>query len=141
MLTATAYTTHAEQLFDRIRQFHSMLTAAGIPCRIVGGMAVFIHVFERDPLRARLTSDIDVAIDRPHLPSVIEAARKVGWVYRHMGGVDILMDATEPIARCAVHLRFLNEKVRPNWCGTRQPGDRRAVAQAAAGPPCGNSGE
>ena len=48
MLTATAYDTHVEQLFDRIQQLHSLLTAARIPYRIVDGMAVFIHVFERD---------------------------------------------------------------------------------------------
>jgi hypothetical protein len=49
MLTATAYDTHVEQLFDRIHQLHAMLAAARIPYRIVGGMVVFIHVFERDP--------------------------------------------------------------------------------------------
>ena len=48
ILTATAYDTHVEQLFDRIQQLHSLLTAARIPYRIVDGMAVFIHVFERD---------------------------------------------------------------------------------------------
>src|SRR5579863_2741244 len=102
MLTAAAYDTHAEQLFDRIRQLHSVLTAAGVPYRIVGGMAVFIHVFERDPLRARLTSDVDAAIDRLDLSSVIEAARKAGWVYRHTAGVDMLIDAAQPKARSAV---------------------------------------
>lgn len=69
MLTATAYDTHVEQLFERIRQFHSILTAAGVPYRIVGGMAVFIHVSERDPLRARLTADVDAAIERKSLPA------------------------------------------------------------------------
>lgn len=112
MLTAAAYDTHVEQLFDRIQQLHSVLTTAGIPYRIVGGMAVFIHVFERDPLRARLTSDVDAAIDRPHLASVIEAARKAGWVFRHTAGVDMLIDAAQPRARSAVYLLFLNEKVR-----------------------------
>jgi len=115
MLTATAYDTHVEQLFARIQQFHSLLTAAGIPYRIVGGMAVFIHVSERDTLRARLTSDVDAAIHRVDLPSVIEVAQKAGWVYRHVGGVDMLMDAEEPKARSAVHLLFLNEKVRPEY--------------------------
>jgi hypothetical protein len=115
MLTAAAYDTHVEQLFDRMRQFHSLLTAAAIPYRLVGGMAVFIHVYERDPLRARLTSDVDAAIDRPHLPSVIEAARKAGWVYRHTAGIDMLTDAAQPQARSAVHLLFLNEKVRPEY--------------------------
>jgi hypothetical protein len=96
MLTAKAYDTHVEQLFDRFQQLHLLLTAADIPYRIVGGMAVFIHVFERDPLRARITSDVDAAIHRLDLPSVIEAARKAGWVYRHIGGIDMLTDAAEP---------------------------------------------
>lgn len=115
MLTATVYDTHVEQLFDRIQQLHSLLTAAGVPYRIVGGMAVFIHVSERDPLRARLTSDVDAALDRRHLPAVIEAARRVGWVYRHVAGVDMLTEAAQPKVRSAVHLVFLNEKVRPEY--------------------------
>lgn len=115
MLTATAYDNHVEQLFDRIRQLHSILTAAGVPYRIVGGMAVFIHVSERDPLRARLTADVDAAIEREFLPTVIEAAREAGWVHRHAAGVDMLTDAERPRARSAVHLVFVNEKVRPEY--------------------------
>ena len=115
MLTATAYDTHAEQLFDRIAQLHSLLTAAGVPYRVVGGMAVYIHVYERDPLRARLTSDVDAAIDRRHLPAVIDAAKTAGWIHRHVEGVDMLTDADLPRARSAVHLVFLNEKVRPEY--------------------------
>jgi hypothetical protein len=111
MLTATIYDTHVEQLFDRIQQLHQLLTAAGVPYRIVGGMAVLIHVSERDPLCARLTSDVDAALDRRNLPVVIEAAQKVGWVYRHVAGVDILVEAAQPRARSAVHLFVLDEKV------------------------------
>ena len=78
-------------------------------------MAVFIQVFERDPIRARLTSDVDAAIERSHLPAVIEAAQKAGWEYRHSEGLDMLVDAAQPRARSAVHLLFLNEKVRPEY--------------------------
>lgn len=92
-----------------------MLTEAGVPYRIVGGLAVFIHVSERDPLRGRLTSDVDAAIDREHLPAVIEAARKALWVHGHVAGVDMLVDADRPKSRSAVHLVFLNEKVRPEY--------------------------
>jgi hypothetical protein len=115
MLTATVYDTHVEQLFDRVQQLHAALTAAGVPYRIVGGLAVFIHVSERDPLRARLTSDVDAAIDRSDLAAVIEAVRPQGWVYRHVAGVDMLIEAAQPKARSAVHLVFLNEKVRPDY--------------------------
>jgi hypothetical protein len=115
MLTALAYDIHVEQLFRRMQQLHSMMTAAGIPYRIVGGMAVFMHVFERDPMRARLTSDVDAAIERLNLLPVIEAAKNAGWVYRHVSGVDKLVDREQPRARSAVHLLFLNEKVRPEY--------------------------
>ncbi len=115
MLTATAYDTHVEQLFDRIQKLHTLLTTAGVSYRIVGGMAVFIHVSERDPLRARLTADVDAAIERKDLPTVIAMAEKGGWVYRHSAGVDMLVDAAQPKARSAVHLVFLSERVRPEY--------------------------
>lgn len=113
MLTATAYDTHVEQLFDRLRQFHRILTTAGVPYRVVGGLAVFMHVSQRDPLRARVTSDIDAGIDRADLPAIIEAAQRAGWQYRHVAGVDMLVDAEQSRSRSAVHFVFLNEKVRP----------------------------
>ena len=78
-------------------------------------MAIFIYVSERDPLRARLTADVDAAIHRQSLPLVIDAAQKIGWVYRHVAGVDMLTDATTPRARSAVHLVFLDEKVRAEY--------------------------
>jgi hypothetical protein len=118
MLTATAYDTHVEQLFDRVQQLHRILKAAGIRYRIVGGLAVFIHVSERDPIRARLTADVDAAIRREDLPAVIAAAGEAGWVYRHVAGIDMLVDAERPKARSAVHLVFLNEKVRPDYLET-----------------------
>ncbi len=115
MLTAAAYDIHLEQLLNRIQQLHLLLTSLAIPYRIVGGMAVFIHVSERDPLRARLTSDVDAAISRADLPALIAAAKSQGWIYRHVAGVDMLVDADNPKARSAVHLIFLNEKVRPDY--------------------------
>ncbi len=96
MLTATAYDTHVEQLFERVHQLHALLTSAGVPYRIVGGLAVFMHGSECDPLRARMTADVNAAIDRDCLPAIIEAARQAGWVYRHVSGVDMLVDVESP---------------------------------------------
>ena len=106
MLTATAYDTHVNQLFERVRQLDALLTRAGVAYRIVGGLAVFMHVSERDPLRARMTADVDAAIDRESLPTVIEAARQAGLVYRHVAGVDMLVDVAQPKVRPAVHLYY-----------------------------------
>lgn len=106
MLTAAAYDVHVEQLFDRLRQLHQILTVAGISYRIVGGLAIFIHVFERDPIRARLTADVDAAIQREDLSAVIAAASQVGWVHRRVVGVDMLVDAAQRKARSPIHLHF-----------------------------------
>lgn len=77
MLTAAAYDHHLEQLLHRVQQLHELMTSQGIPYRIVGGMAVFIHVFDRDPLRARLTADVDAAIRRADLPAVIAPQQRL----------------------------------------------------------------
>ena len=113
MLTASAYDVHVKQLQKSIKRLHEILTQAGIPYRIIGGMAVFMRVAERDPLNARLTRDVDAAVAREDLPRLIEAARKAGLDYRHAAGVDMLLDADAGgPARSAVHLTFIVEKVR-----------------------------
>jgi hypothetical protein len=106
---------HLQQLFDRVRQFHRVMQAAGVPYRIVGGVAAYLHVAEEDPVKARMTPDIDVAIRREHLAATIAAARGAGLVYCRLDGTDALVDAEQPKRRSAVHLVFLNEKVRPDY--------------------------
>ncbi|MBM3725630.1 MAG: hypothetical protein FJW40_09420 [Acidobacteria bacterium] len=113
-MLVTAYDAHVEQLFDRVRQLHAILTAHGIPYRIVGGVAVYLHVSAVDPLSARMTKDVDAAIHRRDLDRVIAAAAEAGWTYRHAAGVDMLIGQPESKARSAVHLIFLNERVRPD---------------------------
>jgi hypothetical protein len=111
MLTAAAYDIHLEQLLANLRRFHSALSAAGIPYRIIGGMAAFIHVFDRDPIKARLTSDVDAAVDRADLPRIIAAAEGAGFCFRHAAGIDMLITEQKPRAQSAVHLIFVAEKV------------------------------
>jgi hypothetical protein len=115
MLTAAAYDIHVEHLLERMRRFHAALSAEGIPYRIVGGMATFIHVAERDPEKARLTADVDAGISRADLPRIVTAAEKGGFKFRHVAGVDMFVDSGQPSARSAVHLVFVGEKVRPEY--------------------------
>jgi hypothetical protein len=115
MLTAAAYDIYVEQLLDRMRRFHAALSAAGIPYRIVGGMAVFVHVVERDQMAARLTNDVDAAVNRGDLNRIAAVAEQCGFRYRHAAGIDMLVDAGSRGAKSAVHLVFLNEKVRPEY--------------------------
>ena len=104
-----------EQLFDVIRRVASALARAQIEYRIVGGVAVFLHVQDRDPLAARSTRDVDIAVDRRDLDRIAEAVREHGFEYRHAAGVDMLVDAGQPKARSAVHLIFVGERVRPEY--------------------------
>jgi len=87
MLTAAAYDIHVEQLLEGLRRFHAALNGAGILYRVVGGMGVFIHVFERNPEQARLTADVDVGIAREDLDRIKQAAEKNGFHFLHVGGV------------------------------------------------------
>jgi hypothetical protein len=115
MPTITGYDRHVEQLRDTVQRLARALTRAGVEYRVVGGLAVFFHVHDRDPGAARSTRDVDVAVDRARLQAVIDAVRPLGLVYRHVAGVDMLVDARDPKARSAVHLLFVGEKVRPEY--------------------------
>jgi hypothetical protein len=115
MITATAVDKHVEQLFDVLRRLHSALSEAKIEYRIIGGMAIFLQISERNHDAARLTRDVDVAIDRKDLARIAKAVEAFGFLYRHAAGVDMLVDANEPKARSAVHLVFIREKVRRDY--------------------------
>lgn len=114
MITIRAYDMHVEQLFEKMRRVHRALSEAGISYRVVGGMGVFFQVGARDPDNARLTRDVDLAVDRRELAKITTAAEKYGFRYRHAAGVDMLVDVKEP-KTSAIHLIFVREKVRPEY--------------------------
>jgi hypothetical protein len=113
MITAKALDRHVEQLFKLLESLHSALANAGIEYRVIGGMAVFFQVSARDPDAARLTRDVDIAVDRADLDRIARAAESFGFRYRHVAGLDMLVNAESPKAKSAVHLVFVREKVRP----------------------------
>lgn len=115
VLVNTFYENKVNQLRDVVKRLDAALTGAGIRYQVIGGFAVFCHVDRIDPLAARLTRDVDVAIDRQDLQRIAQAAQSIGMQYRHVAGVDMLVDATAPKARSAVHLIFTKEKVRPEY--------------------------
>jgi hypothetical protein len=115
VVTIRAVDLHVEQLFEVIRRVAAAFAEATIEYRIVGGVAVFLHVQGRDPIAARLTRDVDLAVDREDLARITEAARRHGFEYRHAAEVDMLVDADAPKARSAVHLIFVGERVRPEY--------------------------
>ncbi len=113
--TITAYDRHIQQLFDVVTRLTAALGGEGIEYRVIGGIAVFLHVQERDPMAARATRDLDIAVDRRDLDRLLLAVRPLGLEYRHAAGVDMLVDVRDPKARSAVHLIFVGEKVRSDY--------------------------
>ena len=115
MLSIAGYDKHVDKLFDLLNRVGQALSSAGIRYRVIGGMAAFIHVDAREPVAARLTNDIDIAISRSDLAKIVDAVKPIGMRYRHVAGVDMLVDAENPKARGAVHLVFVRERVRPEY--------------------------
>lgn len=115
MTTNTIFEKAVDKLLDVTSRFASALETAGIPYRVIGGLAVFVHVDTRDPMAARLTKDVDIAIDRRNLDKITAAVEPFGFTYRHVAGVDMFLNANDPRARGAVHAVFMGEKVRPEY--------------------------
>ncbi|MEP7365684.1 MAG: hypothetical protein ABI972_20720 [Acidobacteriota bacterium] len=104
-----------EQLFDLASLIEKAFSGAGIEYRIVGGLAVYLYVEETEPDAGRLTKDIDIAVRREDLARIEAAVRPYGLELRHAPGVDMLVQASAPSERRAVHLVFAAEKVRPTY--------------------------
>jgi hypothetical protein len=111
-MTLAALDRFVEQLFEIMKRFTRALSEAGVDYRLIGGMAAFLHVNERNPIAARFTSDIDTAVRRSDLDAIVRAVEPFGFVYRHAAGVDMLLDSVNPGTRSGVHLIFIGEKVR-----------------------------
>jgi hypothetical protein len=60
VLTIAAYDRHVEQLLQTVQRVAEALSRANIDYRVIGGIAVFLHVSERDPGAARSTRDAEL---------------------------------------------------------------------------------
>ncbi len=115
MFVNTFFESRVEQLFDLAHVVEQVFASAGLEYRVVGGFATYLYVEEQAPDAGRLTKDIDIAVRREDLEKIAAAARPFGLEYRHVAGVDMLVQAGQPSARRGVHLVFTGEKVRPQY--------------------------
>lgn len=115
VLTNTFFDMIEQQLLDLLNRVSGVLQNTGIPHRVVGGMAVYLHVCHAEEDAGRLTRDVDIAINRSDLQRIAEVAPQFGFEYRHAAGVDMLLDHSKPGSRRAVHFVFAAEKVRPDY--------------------------
>lgn len=100
----TFFEERVDQLFSLAGLVEQIFAAAGLDYRIVGGLATYLYVEEAEPDAGRLTKDIDIAVRRGDLERIAAAAQPFGLALRHVAGVDMLVSASQPSARRAVHL-------------------------------------
>ncbi len=103
-----------EQVRDRLLRTAAALEAAGIPYAVVGGNAVAAWVATVDPAAVRNTQDVNILLRREDLDAAGRAMEAVGFVRRHVSGIDMFLDGPDAKARDAVHVHFAGEKVKPD---------------------------
>lgn len=99
-------------LLDELDQIVKVLTQAGVPFAVIGGMAVNAHLVScQQGSRAFVTRDIDLLVQRSDLPKIVQAAEVAGYTARKiMGGHMLIRPGQQPGE--AVHLVFSGERSR-----------------------------
>ena len=111
----TFFEKRVNDLFGLAGRVEKGFSSAGLDYRVVGGLAAYLYVEEAEQDAGRLTKDIDIVVRREDLEKIAKAAEAVGLQYRHVAGVDMLVQKGEPSARRAVHMIFTGEKVRQEY--------------------------
>jgi hypothetical protein len=106
-VTNAFFEERVEKLFDLAELIERLFSSAGLDYRIVGGLAVYLYVEEREPDTGRLTRDIDIAVRREDLSKIQKAAE--------VFGLAMLLEADRTAARRGIHLVFAGEKVRAEY--------------------------
>jgi len=104
-----------ERVRSRLLRASAALEAAGVPYAVAGGNAVAAWVATVDAGAVRNTQDVDILLRRRDLEAAARALTAVGFVRRHVAGMDIFLDGPEAKARDAVHIVMAGEKVRPEY--------------------------
>ena len=104
-----------EKVRDRLARASRALDSAAVPYAVVGGNAVAAWVAQVDEAAVRNTQDVDLLLDRDSLGAATEALSQIGFIYRHVAGIDLFLDGPQAKARDALHIVFAGEKIRPEY--------------------------
>lgn len=104
-----------ERVRDRLKRVSAALEAAGIPYAVAGGNAVAAWVATVDVAAVRNTQDVDILLRRSDLDAAAKALQSVGFIHRHVAGMEMFLDGPDAKARDAVHVVMAGERVRPEY--------------------------
>lgn len=124
-----------ELVRERLLRATRALESAGVPYAVAGGNAVAAWVATVDRAAVRNTQDVDVLLRRSDLDAATRALEAVGFVRRHVKGIDMFLDGPSAKARDAVHIVPAGEKVRlesvaasPDVSESEKPDEFRIVS-------------
>ncbi len=103
-----------EKVRERLLRAANALDRAGVAYAVIGGNAVAAWVASVDEAAVRNTRDVDILLRREDLARANAALEDVGFIYRHVRGVDMFLDGPDSKVRDAVHVLFAGEKVHPD---------------------------
>jgi hypothetical protein len=101
-----------EKVRQRLLRAAAALRGASVPYAVAGGNAVALWVSRVDEAAVRNTQDVDLLLRRADFDAAKRALESAGFVYRHVGGIDVFLDGPSFRPRNAVHIVFANERVR-----------------------------
>ncbi len=104
-----------EKVRERLLRAAAVLDRKGVPYAVAEGNAVAAWVSRVDDAAVRNTQDVDIVIRRADMDAAAAALAQVGFIHRHVSGIDMFLDGPNAKARDAVHLVFAKEKVRPEY--------------------------
>jgi hypothetical protein len=101
-----------EKVRQRLLRAAAALRGASVPYAVAGGNAVALWVSRVDEAAVRNTQDVDLLLRRADFDAAKRALESAGFVYRHVGGIDVFLDGPSFRPRNAVNIVFANERVR-----------------------------
>lgn len=104
-----------DKVRERLLRAASALEAANVPYAVVGGNAIAAWVARVDEAAVRNTRDVDILLSRQGIEAATRALEAIGFLRRHVAGVELFLDGAQGKARDAVHVVYAGEKVRAEY--------------------------
>jgi hypothetical protein len=100
-----------DKVRDRLLRATAALEQAGIDYAVTGDSAVAAWIGQVDQSAVRFTQDADILINPFDFEAAMAVLDEIGFIYRHVKGIDMFLDGPDAKVREAINVIFPVEKV------------------------------